>query len=348
MATTATTSMTNDTTITIPSTPPSSETEERNAELWELLRRSKRRVAQMHAPRIKEEEDSDGDDDDVDNNNDNNSDDDGTKSYKTTTPESMSASPFSPSPNNSRDFQQERREIEGLLQKSKQRLSYGYELNKLGEKANDIVEDAPEINMKTPKKEKEEEEQKAATTPETPATPSSATTTTTTPNKYNRAERKNRKMMQKMGMRKVSGITHATFQTSYHGLFYIERPDVYTSASNTRQNTHNYKQTFIIFGVTYQQEADDSNEQQQQQQEHHQNLQQVRQAAQQVTSPSSPSISVIREEEECDGELDDGSDLDPTDIDMVVKQGFCTRTKAIQALRTHEDIVDAVMALRIE
>mmetsp|Transcript_29406 Transcript_29406/g.43396 ORF Transcript_29406/g.43396 Transcript_29406/m.43396 type:complete len:223 (-) Transcript_29406:531-1199(-) len=200
MATTATTSMTNDTTITIPSTPPSSETEERNAELWELLRRSKRRVAQMHAPRIKEEEDSDGDDDDDDdNNNDNNSDDDGTKSYKTTTPESMSASPFSPSPNNSRDFQQERREIEGLLQKSKQRLSYGYELNKLGEKANDIVEDAPEINMKTPKKEKEEEEQKAATTPETPATPSSATTTTTTPNKYNRAERKNRKMMQKNG-----------------------------------------------------------------------------------------------------------------------------------------------------
>lgn len=150
-----------------------------------------------------------------------------------------------------------------------------------------------------------------------------------------------------MGMRKVSGITHATFQTTRHGLYYIERPDVYVSPGTTNHNKQQ-KKTFIIFGITFQ-HVEVPEEEQQQQQAYHQNLQQVRQAAQQVTSPTNSNnyndnkVPVIHE-----GNEDDESDLDPTDIDMVMKQGFCSRAKAVKALRTHEDIVDAVMALRVE
>eukprot|EP00546_Thalassionema_frauenfeldii_P007164 CAMPEP_0178931092 /NCGR_PEP_ID=MMETSP0786-20121207/21698_1 /TAXON_ID=186022 /ORGANISM="Thalassionema frauenfeldii, Strain CCMP 1798" /LENGTH=124 /DNA_ID=CAMNT_0020607891 /DNA_START=182 /DNA_END=553 /DNA_ORIENTATION=- len=77
---------------------------ERNADLWELLRRSKSRVAQMHAPRQIEVDESDSDDSDSD---------------PTLTPSPL------------RDYQQERREIEGLLKKSKHRLSFGYDLDKV-------------------------------------------------------------------------------------------------------------------------------------------------------------------------------------------------------------------------
>jgi nascent polypeptide-associated complex subunit alpha len=41
----------------------------------------------------------------------------------------------------------------------------------------------------------------------------------------------------------------------------------------------------------------------------------------------------------------DASGLDPDEIQTVVNQAYCSRARAVKALRKHQNIVDAILEL---
>jgi len=159
--------------------------------------------------------------------------------------------------------------------------------------------------------------------------------------KQNRAEKKARKAMQKLGMKPVSGILRVTVKKAKNILFVISRPDVFKSPASD---------TYIIFGEA---KIEDINQQAQQA------------AAQQYTAPTDTSavsgaasgVGAISSastagkaappvpEEEESGEKPDESGLDADEISTVMIQANCSRSKAVKALRKHNNIVDAILEL---
>merc|ERR1719507_486984 len=57
--------------------------------------------------------------------------------------------------------------------------------------------------------------------------------------RQNRAEKKSRKMMQKLGMRPITGVLRVTVKKSKNVLFVITKPDVFKSPTS---------ETYVVFG----------------------------------------------------------------------------------------------------
>merc|ERR550539_486245 len=57
--------------------------------------------------------------------------------------------------------------------------------------------------------------------------------------RQNRAEKKSRKMMQKLGMRPITGVLRVTVKKSKNVLFVITKPDVFKSPTSD---------TYVVFG----------------------------------------------------------------------------------------------------
>mmetsp|Transcript_19260 Transcript_19260/g.26698 ORF Transcript_19260/g.26698 Transcript_19260/m.26698 type:complete len:171 (-) Transcript_19260:113-625(-) len=155
----------------------------------------------------------------------------------------------------------------------------------------------------------------------------------------NRAEKKSRKMMQRLGMRQVTDIVRATLKTPGQGsgYFAIDNPDVFEKNG-----------TYVIFG-----EARQGGNLQQQT-----SMQQA-QAAQQFMSPTDggdtaaaeiPSLAA-EEPSVSDATLatDDAVDetgVDSKDVELVMSQASCSRSKAVTALKENDnDLVNAIMSL---
>merc|ERR1712226_547071 len=145
--------------------------------------------------------------------------------------------------------------------------------------------------------------------------------------KQNRAEKKSRKAVAKLGMKPLPGIVRVTVKKSKNILFVISQPDVHKSPNSD---------TYIIFGEA---KIEDLSAQAQ------------ASAAQQFTQqtpdnnadPSTESVPQIEEVDE--GDVDE-TGIEPKDIDLVMSQVQCSRSKAVAALKANNnDIVEAIMQL---
>ena len=139
----------------------------------------------------------------------------------------------------------------------------------------------------------------------------------------NRAEKKARKMMQRLGMRPVSGVARVTLKTAGKGgYFAIERPDVFEKNG-----------TYVIFG-----EARQGGGLQQQAA-----MQQAKAAAALQDDVEVPTVEDAGDDAD---EAVDDSGVEAKDIELVMSQASCSRAKAVAALKENDgDLVNAIMSL---
>lgn len=157
------------------------------------------------------------------------------------------------------------------------------------------------------------------------------------PTVQNRNEKKARKAMQKLGMRPVPGILRVTVKKSKNVLFAINKPDVFKSPT---------ADTYVIFGEA---KSEDQGAAQQQAAaaKQFQQPQQMAEAAAaaQTTTPDMPDLADIDGGGD-DEEAIDETGLDAKDIELVVSQAGCSRSKAVKALKENDgDLVNSIMSL---
>eukprot|EP00929_Paragymnodinium_shiwhaense_P041188 TRINITY_DN213_c0_g6_i1.p1 TRINITY_DN213_c0_g6~~TRINITY_DN213_c0_g6_i1.p1 ORF type:complete len:208 (-),score=115.01 TRINITY_DN213_c0_g6_i1:22-645(-) len=147
------------------------------------------------------------------------------------------------------------------------------------------------------------------------------------PGKQNRAEKKSRKAVAKLGMKPVPGISRVTIKKSKNILFVIAKPDVHKAQGSD---------TYVIFGEA---KIEDLSAQAQ------------ANAAQQFAGGNpAASLETAKAEASADDAEEDG-DIDETgveakDIELVMSQASCSRSKAVSALKANNnDIVEAIMQL---
>jgi len=150
-----------------------------------------------------------------------------------------------------------------------------------------------------------------------------------------RGEKKARKAMQKLGLKMVPGINRVTIRRPKNILLVVSNPDVYKSPNSD---------CYIVFGEA---KVEDLNSQAQA------NAAQQFQAAETAASSAAQDTIKIDEEaaEEEDEEEDsniDESNVEAKDVELVMQQANVSRTKAIKALKSHNnDIVDAIMSVQL-
>merc|ERR1712012_520341 len=143
--------------------------------------------------------------------------------------------------------------------------------------------------------------------------------------KQNRSEKKSRKAVQKLGMKPVPGISRVTVKKSKNILFVISKPDVHKSVNSD---------TYVVFGEA---KIEDLSAQAQ------------ASTAEQFTQPGTvPHFADVAQPavEEVEEDDADESGIEPKDIELVMSQVSCSRSKAVSALRANNnDIVEAIMQL---
>merc|ERR1719152_574427 len=148
--------------------------------------------------------------------------------------------------------------------------------------------------------------------------------------KQSRSEKKSRKAMQKLGMKAVPGIIRVTVKKSKNILFVISRPDVFKSPSSD---------TYIIFGEA---KIEDLSAQAQSAAAEQFRTPEIMTPPSTVASKASAGATV---EDDGDESIDE-TGVDPKDIELVMQQAYCTRAKAVAALKSNDgDIVNAIMEL---
>jgi len=178
------------------------------------------------------------------------------------------------------------------------------------------------------------------------------------PRDINRAERKARRVMDKLNMKKVSGITQCILKMrngaggARGGAFTIAAPDCYVTSNGS---------SYVIFGEARQSPqgaggvpnagagAGSTGTQQAQA------IQQLAALAKQggsgvpgadAAATTAVNDSLKIEEVNEDEEVIDESGLDKKDIDLVISQAGCSRSKAVTALKGNDgDLVNAIMSL---
>lgn len=148
--------------------------------------------------------------------------------------------------------------------------------------------------------------------------------------KQSRSEKKARKAMSKQGLKPVPGVDRVTIRKSKNILFVISKPDVFKSPASD---------TYIVFGEA---KIEDLS-------------QQAQMAAAEkfkasepsfVDKTAKPTVEIpALEEEESDEEIDE-SGVEAKDIELVMQQANCSKSKAVKALKKCDnDIVNAIMDL---
>ncbi|KAL7545235.1 hypothetical protein ACHAWF_008590 [Thalassiosira exigua] len=163
----------------------------------------------------------------------------------------------------------------------------------------------------------------------------------------NRNEKKARKTLARLGMRPVPGIARVTLKAGGgRGYFFLDKPDVFISPGGKSGAT------YVIFGEAKQGGGGSSQG----------GAQAAAAQAQAVAAAAAaadkmmPSVDEVVEEE--DGEVpeleESGGDdnvageegLEAKDIQLVMGQASCSRSKAVAALRANDgDLVNAIMSL---
>ena len=180
------------------------------------------------------------------------------------------------------------------------------------------------------------------------AEPTSTESKTTQRSVTNRNEKKARKMLQRLGMRQVSGIDRVTLKMGDgKGYFFIDKPDVYTASGAGKSDT------YIFFG-----EARQGANQQQQMAMAQQAA--AQQAAMAEGAPGLPNkvkeqpsgMDTVFEKDDVPNLAEvtesaiDEDGVDAKDIDLVMSQAGCSRQKAVVALKDNDgDLVNAIMSI---
>ncbi|KAF4670421.1 hypothetical protein FOZ61_000117 [Perkinsus olseni] len=149
--------------------------------------------------------------------------------------------------------------------------------------------------------------------------------------KLNRAEKKARRAIQKLGLKPVPGIVRVTVRKGKEMLFVISQPDVLKAAGSD---------TYVVFGEA-----------------RIEDMSAMSQAAAASQFTGMPEVSKVdasppqmapepaEEEQDDDGDVDD-SGVEAKDIELVMSQVNCSRSKAVKALQAaNNDIVEAIMQL---
>jgi len=149
----------------------------------------------------------------------------------------------------------------------------------------------------------------------------------------NRAEKKARKMMQRLGMRPVSGISRVTFKPNGGrggGYFAIDSPNVYEKNGS-----------YVIFGEAYH-----GGQQQAAMQQAAMQQAKAAQVLQDNDGDNMPTLDVSEiGGDDADEAVDDGG-VEAKDIELVMSQASCSRAKAVAALKENDgDLVNAIMYL---
>jgi nascent polypeptide-associated complex subunit alpha len=128
--------------------------------------------------------------------------------------------------------------------------------------------------------------------------------------------------MQKLGMKPVPGIKRVTFKKSKNVLFVVNKPDVFKAPTSD---------TYIIFGEA---KIEDSS------------AAASSQAAEQFKAPTQRQATAPASNNAADEGPVDETGIESKDIELVISQTGCSRSKAVTALRNNEcDIVNAIMEL---
>jgi len=136
--------------------------------------------------------------------------------------------------------------------------------------------------------------------------------------------------MQKLGMKQLTGITRVTVKKAKNILFVISKPDVFKSPASD---------TYIIFGeakiedLTSQATADAASQ--------FQNPE----PAPAATNGGDKVTTAPAEETGEDEENVDETGLDKDEIQTIMSQANCSRSRAVKALKKHSNIVDAILEL---
>lgn len=148
----------------------------------------------------------------------------------------------------------------------------------------------------------------------------------------NRNEKKARKAMLKLGMKPVPGILRVTVKKSKNVLFAINKPDVFKSSN---------ADTYVVFGEA---KSEDQGAAQQQAMAAKQFQQQQAQAA--APAPPAAMPEMAEDPEEDDDDAEDETGVDAKDIELVMSQAGCARSKAVKALKENDgDLVNSIMSL---
>eukprot|EP00923_Selenidium_pygospionis_P031501 GHVN01055812.1.p1 GENE.GHVN01055812.1~~GHVN01055812.1.p1 ORF type:complete len:209 (-),score=43.52 GHVN01055812.1:411-983(-) len=145
--------------------------------------------------------------------------------------------------------------------------------------------------------------------------------------RFNRSEKKGRKAVEKMGMKEVPHINKVTIRRAKNIFFVINNPTVFK---------YPHIDTYIVFGDAKIEDL---------------NLKATTEAAQQYANMSEgipsnpvfqPSTATVKEEDPS-ASNDDDDDINANDLELVMSQSGCTKAKAIELLRKHGDVINAIL-----
>ncbi|KAK2196308.1 bifunctional Nascent polypeptide-associated complex NAC domain/Nascent polypeptide-associated complex subunit alpha-like [Babesia duncani] len=153
-------------------------------------------------------------------------------------------------------------------------------------------------------------------------------------NKQNKNERKARKALSKLGLKHVEEIKKVCIKKGKDVFFVIRNPDVYKLPNSD---------TYVVFG-----EAKVEDLSAESQSEAAQRLSQLTAAL--SSKDNAPTSAPMPEDQPLDSRPPvpamTESQLNPGDIDLVMKQVGCSREVAVQALVANKgDIVESIMQL---
>merc|ERR1712176_1653266 len=148
-----------------------------------------------------------------------------------------------------------------------------------------------------------------------------------TEGKQSRAERKTKKAMMKLGLAPVDGINRVVLRKDKTLLFVVPNPEVFRKGD-----------TWVVLGEA---RVEDPNQRARE-------MAAKKMAEQQaVKTPAKPVPTTISEEDE-EGADVAADGVEEKDIELVMQQAGCSRSKAISALKSNgNDIVNAIMELTI-
>ena len=150
----------------------------------------------------------------------------------------------------------------------------------------------------------------------------------------NRNEKKARKAMLKLGMKPVPGILRVTVKKSKNVLFAINKPDAFKSPN---------ADTYVVFGEA---KSEDQGAAQQQAMAAKQFQQQQQAQAAAPPAPPAAAMPEMAEDPEEDDDAEDETGVDAKDIELVMSQAGCARSKAVKALKENDgDLVNSIMSL---
>ncbi|GAA6028346.1 hypothetical protein JCM8097_006988 [Rhodosporidiobolus ruineniae] len=143
-----------------------------------------------------------------------------------------------------------------------------------------------------------------------------------------RGETKARQALQKLGLKKVDGITRVVIRRPKNALFVISQPDVYKSPASD---------CYIVFGEAKPEDVPAGFPQFAQMAQSEAAQQQA--AALQAAAQADGAEGKAEEE----GEIDE-SGVEDADITVVTQQANCSRSAAVKALKeANGDIVQAIL-----